>query len=387
MDVDDAIRRSVRSAHAWLASWLRDAAYPLWSTRGRDSVRGGFHEKLSLGAEPLELPRRARVQPRQACAFAQAPALGWNGDAASAVAHGLDYFLDRYRRPDGLFRTLVDPDGAPLDEQALLYDQAFALLGFAEACKVPGQHLDLSAEARRLRTLLYEQLKRAGPGFDSGLPTREPLLANPHMHLFEASLAWMSIDDDPAWRGLADEIGALALRHFIDPASGAVRESFDASWSPLAEVAGRIVEPGHQFEWAWLLLRWGVDRPPVRQAAMRLIDLGERHGVHRGVAVNALLDDFSVHDGTARLWPQTERIKAAAIAMRLTGEARYWSMADEAARGLLRFLDTEVPGLWRDRLLLDDEFVSEPAPASSFYHIVLAVAELGDSLDSPASPR
>jgi mannose/cellobiose epimerase-like protein (N-acyl-D-glucosamine 2-epimerase family) len=30
---------------------------------------------------------------------------------------------------DGLFRTLVDAEGMPLDERALLYDQAFALLG------------------------------------------------------------------------------------------------------------------------------------------------------------------------------------------------------------------------------------------------------------------
>ena len=45
------------------------------------------------------------------------------------VRRGIDYFIGRYRRPDGLFRTLVDAEGMPLDERALLYDQAFALLG------------------------------------------------------------------------------------------------------------------------------------------------------------------------------------------------------------------------------------------------------------------
>ena len=29
--------------------------------------------------------------------------------------------------------------------------------------------------------------------------------------------------------------------------------------------------------------------------------------------MNSLLDDFSPHDGGARLWPQTERLKAAGI--------------------------------------------------------------------------
>jgi mannose/cellobiose epimerase-like protein (N-acyl-D-glucosamine 2-epimerase family) len=52
-----------------------------------------------------------------------------------------------------------------------------------------------------------------------GLPQR----SNPHMHLLEAALAWIAVDDDPAWRRMADGIAALCLEKFIDPASGALR--------------------------------------------------------------------------------------------------------------------------------------------------------------------
>ena len=51
-------------------------------------------------------------------------------------------------------------------------------------------------------------------------------------------------------------------------------------------------------------------------------------------------------------------------------------MAAAAAAGLLAYLRTPVPGLWRDTYQPDETFVEEPAPASSFYHIVLAIAEL-----------
>jgi mannose/cellobiose epimerase-like protein (N-acyl-D-glucosamine 2-epimerase family) len=34
------------------------------------------------------------------------------------------------------------------------------------------------------------------------------------------------------------------------------------------------------------------------------------------------------------------------------------------------------PGLWRDRRGADGQFIDEPSPASSFYHIVLALSEL-----------
>ena len=52
-----------------------------------------------------------------------------------------------------------------------------------------------------------------------------------------------------------------------------------------------------------------------------------------------------------------------------------------AAQGLRRYLDTEVPGLWYDRLKPDGQFVQQSAPASSFYHIVCAIAELGAALE------
>src|SRR6266704_4460437 len=160
---DPAQVAAVEAACTRLVSWLLEAAYPIWSTRGIDSVRGGFQERLTLSGEPTEDARRARVQPRQIYAFSRAPALGWKGDASGAVAQGLSYFLTRYRRADGLFRTLVSTDGTPLDDRALLYDQAFALLGFATAATLMGSSFNLAGEAEKLRQAVFKHLKRSGP--------------------------------------------------------------------------------------------------------------------------------------------------------------------------------------------------------------------------------
>ena len=373
---DRAQVAAVEAACTRLVSWLLEAAYPIWSTRGIDSMRGGFQERLTLSGEPTEDARRARVQPRQIYAFSRAPSLGWKGDAAGAVAQGLSYFLTRYRRPDGLFRTLVGTDGTPLDERALLYDQAFALLGFATAAPLLGSSFSLAGEAEQLRLALFKHLKRAGPGFESGLPHGPPLLSNPHMHLLEASLAWLDVGGGSEWRTLADELGELALSHLIDPATGMLHESFGNSWKPTPDAAGRLIEPGHQFEWAWLLMRWGQRRADVREAALRLIDGAETHGVRGGVAINAIVNDTSIHDGSARLWPQTERLRAAALATRLYGDARYWKMTAEAAAGLLRYLATDIPGLWYDRLTPSGEFMRDTVTAGNLYHIVGAINEI-----------
>jgi mannose/cellobiose epimerase-like protein (N-acyl-D-glucosamine 2-epimerase family) len=367
----------VAEIHSRLCSWLCDAAYPLWSTRGVDAA-GGFHERLAQNGEPLMEPRRSRVNPRQAYCFAVAPSLGWRGDGERLVRHGLDYWIARYRRPDGLFRTLVNADGSSRDDRALLYDQAFGLLAF-NVSAMGEMRAQRERQALELHGLVLKHMKRAGhPGFESGVPPSLPLQSNPHMHLFEAALAGCEVcSESSLWKSLADEIAALALDKFIDASSGALREFFDAQWNPAPGVEGRIVEPGHQFEWAWLLLRWGgAKNSRARTAALKLIDIGEQHGVRNGLAMNSLLDDYSPHDAGARLWPQTERLKAASIAARLTGEARYFTMAVSAAEGLMRYLDTPIAGLWRDRIDADGKVVDEPAPASSFYHLVAAVGEI-----------
>jgi len=363
-----------------LKTWANHAAFPLWWKVGADHKGGGFFEKIEQSGEAPDSPRRGRVLPRQIYSFTAAGKLGWTGPWKKAVEHGLSYYLDVYRKPDGLFRTLVGPGGVVLDDTAPLYDQAFALFALANAFEVTGRD-DLKSIAVSVRDRLNATLRHPLGGFNETAPPTVPLQSNPHMHLFEASLAWAEQDgDDPEWRDLADMIAGLALSHFIAADTGALHEFFDDQWGPAPGVEGRIWEPGHQYEWGWLLLRWGklAGRADATAAALRMIDLAERVGCdpERGVAVNAMLDDMTAHDNGARLWPQTERIKAGVLAAEITGEGRWWGVAVEGAEGLLQYLRTPVPGLWRDKLKPDGAFVEEAAPASSFYHIVCAIAEL-----------
>lgn len=372
---------ALRQAADRLDDWLLSSALPLWWTEGADHQAGGFCEGLHLDGRPVRADRRARVQARQIYVYAKAGALGWGGPWREAVDHGLKFLFDGYFRPDGLVRALVAAQGAAVDETATLYDQAFTLFALAAAAKALPERTDLAAPALRLlRTLQADRRHAAGGFVEAG---SQPFQANPHMHLLEAALAWSEVSDDPVWDELADEIAGLALARFIDPAGGFLREFFDAQWRPQGGEAGRLIEPGHQFEWAWLLDRWSRlrGRPEARLAAERLFAAGLR-GIDpaRGVAVNALWDDLSVRDADARLWPQTERLKAT---LTLTPDD-----PDEAVRaigGLMKYLDLPIAGLWRDKLRPDGSFVAEFAPASSFYHIVCAIDVLRGSLAEPAA--
>ncbi|MGA2186912.1 MAG: AGE family epimerase/isomerase [Steroidobacteraceae bacterium] len=380
-DPDSQARAQLAALRERLVLWLTGAAYPLWAQNGIDPRNGGFIETLGRDGAGLPLPRRARVQPRQIYAFAQAPGLGWTGDARRILLRGIDYFTAFYRRADGLFRTLAGVDGTPLDERAFLYDQAFALLGFAAAATALDARGEFERRALELRQAVDTAFRASNGAFHSG-ETREGMFeSNPHMHLLEACLAWAKIGQDPGWSDWAGQLVELATQRFIRRSSGALGECFTADWRPSEGLAGCIVEPGHQFEWAWLLMRSEPRHPgPLRDAALRLIAIGEKSGVHNQVAINALLEDLSPHDSHARFWPQTERLKAALMAAELTGDVRYWSMAAAAAASLLPYLETPVAGLWLDVRLPSGELVDSPSPASTFYHLVGAIVALDQSV-------
>jgi mannose/cellobiose epimerase-like protein (N-acyl-D-glucosamine 2-epimerase family) len=367
-----------------LRSWIVEA-YDIWWRHGADHERGGFHERLHHDLTSTGEPRRSRLHPRQAFAYSHAPRLRWAGPSALAVEHALRFFMTHYRREDGLFRALVSPEGERLNDDVVLYDQAFALLGLASG------YATLRKERWRdtgieLYDTLRARLAHPAVGFGERFAQAEPLSSNSHMHLLEAALAWSELDEDARWRNLTEELVELAMTRLIDARTGALPESFTADWRPQPDW---VVEPGHQFEWAWLLLRFNAPRNDARieRAALRLIEIGEAHGVHRKrrAAIASLGSEYSVRDPHARLWSQCERIKAACSAHALTDEARYEAMALEATETLVTYLATPTRGLWRDRLDARGAFIEEPAPASALYHLVGAVMELSRLADRLSS--
>jgi mannose-6-phosphate isomerase len=359
---------SIAESAAWFDAWLVEAALPLWAGAGRDAERGSFQEALTVEGEPWPAPRRSRGQARQIWVYATAAAAGL-GEGYPQIAHAAwRFYSEHYLRPDGLFVRSADAAGAPVDVTPALYEQAFSLLAMAALETIaPGAR---AADAQALKTALEPLRHPAGGWRENG---DQPFQANAHMHLFEAALAWdEAAAGQGGWSALADEIAALALSRFVQRETGVLREFFDAEWRALDDRGGGLIEPGHQFEWAWLLDRWGRlrGRDDACAAARRLYAAGLR-GVDPavGVAVGALWSDLSIREPATRIWVQTEYLKAALI---FGDEAE----ALRAARALALFLDTPCRGTWRDKLRADRTFVQEPAPATSFYHLLGAIRPL-----------
>ncbi len=357
------------------ADWLRQSALPLWATLGQDED-GRFAEALSLDGHGMKIARRARVQARQIWAYAEAGRMGWSGPWRRAVGLGVERLEAEYLRPDGLCRTLLTADGAPLDEAAMLYDQAFVLLALQSAS---GLRPDVAAKAQRIREGLQALRLPQGGWREEGA---RPYQANAHMHLLEACLAWEEGGGDAEWGLMADEVVRLAQTRFIDPAGGFLREFFDEAWSPASGEDGRLVEPGHQFEWTWLLARYARLRGDTTMLAWarRLYDFGTKGVSDSRVALDAINTDGRPRGERARLWPQTEWLKAALILAETAEDGdrrRYMTDASDALRAVWLYLTPN--GVWRDKRLGRKGFMNEAAPASSLYHIMGAFGQLSAS--------
>jgi mannose-6-phosphate isomerase len=216
-------------------------------------------------------------------------------------------------------------------------------------------------------------------GFEEGeVSPTPPRRQNPHMHVFEALLSFYETTGEALHLARAGALARLFEEKLFDRQRGVLPEYFDDQWRPLSDEYGCIVEPGHHFEWSWLLRRWrALGGGDLNAEAEKLRQFAEKHGVDASGAVyDEVHADGRPRRATSRLWPHTERLKANLACYEASGDAAAANAGAQAFDMLLGYLDTPTKGLWYDVRKPDASFVQEPAKASSFYHIAVAIGEL-----------
>jgi mannose/cellobiose epimerase-like protein (N-acyl-D-glucosamine 2-epimerase family) len=370
------IARSV----ARFKSWVIEEALPLWGEAGFDPARGGFVERLTFEGKPLlDAPRRAMVQARQIYVFSHAALIGWRPQGKAIALEAAHMLIDRYHGSDGGHGWVfsVHPDGAVCDPRRDFYAHAFALFGLAWAYRLAPEPRLLTAALATL-DVLDRHFKSASGGYHSALPADETRREqNPHMHLFEAMLAWFEATGREMFLARAAELDRMLAARFFQRRTGILAEYFDGAWNPRDGIAGRICEPGHHFEWSWLLRRYvrlsGQNDSPVASALKAFAD---RHGYDaEGFVVDQLIDDGRVHKPSRRSWPHTEAVKAEVAAAEAGDRDAPQRAAQTIDRLLSVFLGRPVPGGWVDHIDASGAPLVDGMPASTLYHVFLAAAE------------
>lgn len=359
-----------------MRDWLFSSALPFWSTIGSDGEYG-FVEHLTLEAKPASVDyKRLRVQARQTYVFSHGHVLGFE-KGLDAAANGWQFMVRHAWRDDLGWARRVGRYGGVKDGAVDLYDQAFALLAIAWWVRASGDSSALTLADRTLE-VIDERLTRDGHlgwvSDDGPAPTRDQ---NPHMHMLEALLALEAVSPSPEYRSRIMMLLELAESHLFDPLTGTLAEYYAADWSRVDGDRGRIVEPGHHYEWTWLLHQAEQLVPGAATLAQPLLDFAEQHGVDSatGLIYDEILDDGSVRSGSFRSWPNTEALKAHLAVFEATGELRRTRLEQIADNILVRYLDVPVRGTWVDQLDESARPAADKIPSSTLYHLFVAMSE------------
>lgn len=342
---------------------------PLWQGPGWNAQMALPFEAVDAQHQPLPPQRyRAMACARQLFLFSSLighSAVPEAGARAAALFRSLQrYFHDAEH--GGWFYS-IDPQGAPLDRRKDLYTHAFIVFACAHYWgkvreplveSVLNAALTVIAERFADGDGLYESvLAEDWSSLDAGP------LQNPLMHLAEAFLATLEVREDADTLAALDALAQGMQRRFVDVELGVMLEKpLDAvdNWS----------EPGHQFEWFYLLESSAHLRgTPLHGSLTTAFAHAQAQGVDNETgAVAAMLEvDGSVKDGTQRIWAQAEYLRA--LTLRPGSE-------DLLARQLnalqQRFLH---PGGWNECLDSQGQISRSDMPSTTPYH--LATCYLG----------
>ncbi|AWL13091.1 Mannose-6-phosphate isomerase [Saliniradius amylolyticus] len=359
--------------------WMQHHALPLWAGQGIESESGCSYEAmLAHGVADLYAERRTRVQARQMFVFASAYQQGWL-DEGKALSFAIQDYLDRFASHptySGAYTFKLDRFHQVVDGKLDTYDCAFFLLAWAYHYELG----DPKAQERacQLMQLLNHHFKGAGGGWLEGSEPVEYRRQNPHMHLFEAFLAWFKVTGDRQWLDYAHEVFDLFARFFYDARHGVLYEHFGVDLERLTNLDGQTVEPGHLAEWIWLLNEYqvasGKDMSTYCQALYKSLQL-KGSEPETGLLYDEIDAAGKVRKASKRLWTQTELIKAH-IAMAERGDPDAEKQAGEAIAGLFdHFLNNDTLGFATERLDASNQSVNQAAPATSMYHLMMACLE------------
>lgn len=367
---NSAFSPELTATFAAVQAHFRQVIVPLWQGPGWNAELALPYEALSPAHQPLPPQRyRAMACARQLYVFASLiddPAFPAAAERAAALFRSLQsHFHDA--EYGGWFYS-IDPHGAPLDQRKDLYTHAFIIFACAHYWAKVREPLVDSVLNAALQVVL-EQFSTGNGLYEASLEQDWSSLGsgplqNPLMHLAEAFLATLSVREDPTVQSALLALTDAMQQHFIEPVHNVMLEK------PRGAVDNWF-EPGHQFEWLFLL----ASSPLLRGTALhgsldRAFGFAEQVGVdpQTGAVCGMLAPDGTLRDGTQRIWAQAEYLRA--LTLRPEG-------AERVQRQLLalqqRFLYT---GGWYECRDGQGNVSREDMPSTTPYHLATCYSGL-----------
>lgn len=252
---------------------------------------------------------------------------------------GLDYLETAHKQPNGGYAWQIE-DGVVTDSRVMAYGHAFVLLA-AASCLRAGL-----SQAEKIMKTTFEFMETyfwdEGAGAynderDASLETLSPYRGqNANMHMCEALLAAWQASGDEIYLDRAERLAARFAFDFASQSGGQIWEHYDENWKvdmmfnidfPNDRYKPWGFQPGHQVEWAKLLLILDSERPDDKwlPKAKSLYDQAIKTGWDDefGGLVYGVAPDGRFCASEKYFWVQSESFAAAWRLYRATSDQKY----------------------------------------------------------------
>jgi mannose/cellobiose epimerase-like protein (N-acyl-D-glucosamine 2-epimerase family) len=369
-------------------SYLTGSLLPFWIHKSPDPDYGGFLSHFDRDGKPTgETAKTFLMQIRMLFAMSAAHRAGYgNGRCGELAGDAADFIIRHYwdHENEGWYWN-ADRQGKPTLKDKVGYGHCFGIYAFSEYFLATGDprgreyaEKTYTAVCKHMADTRYggflelmtPDWQPARPGIYGG--DRKSL--DVHMHMMEALTALYEMTQHPTHRRRLLEIIDLILTRMLRPdGTGYIQFAMDlqplpailfaVSWGrdvrPADGVARplNMTSPGHNVEFAWLLLHaadiLGIPRQTHARLVRQIMDHCIRIGIdHEYGGVYA--DTPADAPATARekqFWQQAEALVGMLDAYAMFGEEKYW----QAFQNVYDFIFTKMVnmaagGEWFERL-------------------------------------
>ena len=367
--------------------------------RAIDPAGGFFHYFLDDGSVYDASHRHLVSSTRFVFNYAMAAIEFGKPDYLDAVRHGLRYLREVHRDANTGGYAWTLRDGKPEDRTNHCYGLAFVLLAYSTALKAGVT--EVAAWMDETWQLLEKHFWDAQANLyrdeaDENWQFSTYRGQNANMHMCEAMLAAYQASKQPRYLDRALTLAHTMTQRQAKLANGLVWEHYHVDWSidwdyhrddPKHLFRPWGFQPGHQTEWAKLLMimepllqERGQHEAWILPTAQHLFDTALARAwdpVYGGICYG-FAPDGSVCDGDKYFWVQAESLATAALLHARTSDAKYdeW-YAKIWAYSWEHFIDHHY-GAWYRILTQDNQkYSNEKSPAGKVdYHTMGACYEV-----------
>jgi mannose-6-phosphate isomerase len=366
-----------------------------WYEAFTDGADGGFHERLGHSFKPVVFDRRrVLTQCRQLAIYSDAYNVTSRATFNPDLNKHFEYISSNYyvaKIGGWAFSVNLENNNKELFYD--LYAQAFVIFSFSHYFRatkdIRAKELAYSTFDFILENFIYKNAPGYYEALDESLrPMDNKRRHESHMHFLEACLFAYEVWEDDRFLKEAEHLIKLFTEYFYQEKKAILSEYFSNDLKePLKDKGHIITEPGHYYEWIWLLKKYENfigQKGKFDILCMGLLTWANDFGWDKsfGGIYDELDHQGNVVEDTKRIWPFSEGLKANTLLLDSSSDKLALKNKISEMVEVFKTHYIDERGFWTEWLDRELKPATDYMPGTTPYHVYFGIMEARQVLHS-----